>query len=154
MTQKRSQRLQPVHRLECVREEKALQALAAAMGQVRAARDRLQQLEQFATEYRARMLAPGRGRLSGSELQSLARFQSHLEGLIGAQQEIVRSADARLAEARRYWSDAHARQKAVDSVIGRFRDLEQVEEGRREQRETDELGIGRFRRGPGDRGRI
>ncbi len=153
MTEKRSKRLQPVHRLEAVREEKALQALALAMGRVRDVRARLEQLEAFSVEYRARMLGPGRARMAGAELQRMARFQAHLGGLIEAQQEIVRTAEARLAEARAHWSGAHARQRAVDSVIGRFRDLERIEEGRLEQRESDELGLRRFRGDSSNRGK-
>lgn len=145
MVEKRSRRLQPVHRLEQLREEKALEVLAAAMGQVRSAQARLDQLEAFSAEYRARMLAPGQRRMAGADLQGMARFQSHLGGLIEAQQVILRKAETRLAEARAHWSGAHARQRAVESVIDRFRDLERIEAARREQRESDELGLRRRR---------
>lgn len=143
MAQRKSRRLEPVHRLEAMREDAALEELAAAMARLREARARLAQLEDFALEYRGRMLGSGQGPVSGRSLQGMARFQEHLEGLIAAQMRICALAEEALGKAREGWRAAHARQRAVHSAIDRFRDREALEDSRREQRELDELGIRR-----------
>ncbi len=143
MAERRSKRLEPVKRLEAMREDKALQQLAHAMQQLQQARQRLAQLEGFSSEYRARMLGGAGGTISGRSLHGMARFQDHLEGLMQAQLRIGQGAEDMLARAREQWRSAHARQRAVSSVIGRFEQSEALDDARQEQREMDEQGLRR-----------
>lgn len=142
----RSKRLSPVERLAAMRENTATRALGEAMTVLHQARAREAQLESFAREYRARLVGAGPATRSGHDIQVMARFQDHLEGLIAAQQQVCRQAEVQLAQARQRWLAAHNRRRAMDQLISRFRQQEAVEAGRREQREVDELGLLQRRR--------
>ncbi len=129
----RSERLQPAVDQAERREQEALQRLVEQQQRLTHVQQQLDELQRYREEY-----SLSNGGLTVSALLNRQQFVERIDQAMAQQgREVERQ--QRLTEATRLqWLQAHAREKALDSVVGRYRTLEQQSEQRQEQAEIDE----------------
>lgn len=129
----RSERLQPAVDQAERREQEALQRLAEQQQRSAYVQQQLDELERYRKEY-----SLSGGGLTVSALLNRQQFVERIDQAI-VQQRCEVERQQRLTETTRLqWLQAHAREKALDSVVVRYRMLEQQSEQRQEQAEVDE----------------
>jgi flagellar FliJ protein len=129
----RANRLQPAADLARERQEQAMQKLAEHQQRVAKAEQQLAELERYRLEY-----ADTSGGVSVSALLNRRQFVERIDQVISAQAVEVARLNRQLDLARGHWRDAHARERALGSVIDTYREQERKSEERREQSEIDE----------------
>jgi flagellar FliJ protein len=129
----RANRLQPAADLARERQEEAMQKLAEHQQRVAKAEQQLAELERYRLEY-----ADTSGGVSVSALLNRRQFVERIDQVISAQVVEVARLNRQLDQARGQWRDAHARERALGSVIDTYREQERKSEERREQSEIDE----------------
>jgi flagellar FliJ protein len=130
----RSTRLQPAVEQAQRRQQDALQRFAAQQQQLARVQQQMEDLQLFKAEYSL----PQSGGLTVSALINRQKFVDRIDrAMIDQRHEIDRQ--RHLTElARGQWLQAHAREKALDSVVTRLQSQEAQAEQRREQAEVDE----------------
>ncbi|WP_243047641.1 flagellar export protein FliJ [Dyella sp. RRB7] len=129
----RANRLQPAADLARERQEAAMQKLAEHQQRVAKAEQQLAELERYRQEY-----ADTSGGVSVSALLNRRQFVERIDQVISQQIVEVARLNRQLDQARGQWRDAHARERALGSVIDSYREQERKSEERREQSEIDE----------------
>jgi flagellar FliJ protein len=129
----RANRLQPAADLARERQEAAMQKLAEHQQRVAKAEQQLAELERYRQEY-----ADTSGGVSVSALLNRRQFVERIDQVISQQVVEVARLNRQLDQARGLWRDAHARERALGSVIDTYREQERKSEERREQSEIDE----------------
>jgi flagellar protein FliJ len=129
----RANRLQPAADLARERQEAAMQKLAEHQQRVAKAEQQLAELERYRQEY-----ADTAGGVSVSALLNRRQFVERIDQVIAQQTIEVARLGRQLDHARSQWRDAHARERALGSVIDTYREQERKSEERREQAEIDE----------------
>jgi len=142
----RAERLQPAADQARQRSEDAVQRLAEQQQALIKAERQLAELRGYRQEY---ALDEGGGGLSVAALLNRQQFVERIDRAIAQQQREIERQRRMLEHARAQWREAHAREAALDSVIGRYREEERKREERREQNEVDERA--QRRRPPGER---
>lgn len=146
MAAQRSDRLKVVLQLEARREEKAQQAVQAALGKHDQERQRLQELGQYHDEYQAQIRAQQQAPQSSRQLLGWQQFLAQLNRAIEQQQVQVQRFQLRLDEARTVWREAWEKRAAMARHIDECRMREQQEADRREQKSVDEATNQRYAR--------
>lgn len=134
--------MQPVQDLASREERQAAAHLGECLGQVRAARQQLDELIGWERDYAARMR---QGAVSLSELQSYRLFMCQLGEAIGQQRAALAEAERGMTRAREQWEARYARHAALSQVIERCRADQRKADERREQRQLDEFNARRPR---------
>jgi flagellar FliJ protein len=129
----RSERLQPAVDQAERREQEALQRLAEQQQRSAYVQQQLDELERYRKEY-----SLSGGGLTVSALLNRQQFVERIDQAIVQQRREVERQQRLTETTRLQWLQAHAREKALDSVVGRYRTLEQQSEQRQEQAEIDE----------------
>jgi len=142
----RAARLQPAAEQARQRSEDAVQRLAEQQQALIKAERQLAELRGYRLEY---ALEEGAAGLSVSALLNRQQFVERIDRAIAQQQREIERQRRMLEHARAQWREAHAREAALDNVIGRYREEERRREERREQNEVDERA--QRRRPPGER---
>jgi flagellar FliJ protein len=137
----RSERLQPAVDQAQRREQDALQRLADQQRRMAYVQKQLEDLERYRKEY-----SLGAGGLTVSALLNRQQFVDRIDQAIVQQVREVERQRRVLEAARLQWLQTHARERALDSVVERFRAQEQQSEQRQEQAEMDERS--QYRRRP------
>jgi flagellar FliJ protein len=129
----RSARLLPAVEQAQRREQDALQRLAEQQRRSVFVQQQLEQLERYRRDYTL-----STGGLTVTALLNRQQFVDRIDKAIVQQiQEVERQ--RRVTEAARLqWLQAHAREKALDSVVARYRTVEEQSKTRQEQAEVDE----------------
>jgi flagellar FliJ protein len=135
---KKSDRFKPVQRLSRSREQDAAKALGESNRAVSEQEQRLAELEQYREEYARYYEQRGREGISGAKLQELQRFLHNLNKAIEQQQQLVAMARQQSELSLNKWQQARGRSKAMDTVADRYRQAEEHDRARQEQKETDE----------------
>lgn len=130
----RADRLQPAVDQAHKRRNDAMQKLAEQQQRVARAEQQLIELRRYRQEYAA---GQGGG-MSVAALLNRQQFIDRIDGAIAQQQAEVQRQQRQLEHARGHWREAHAREKALDSVVGQYRTQERKAEDRREQNDVDE----------------
>jgi flagellar FliJ protein len=130
----RSARLQPAVDQAQRRQQDALQRFAAQQQQLAKVQQQMEDLLRFKAEYSL----PQSGGLTVTALINRQKFVDKIDrAMVEQRQEIERQ--RRVTEmARGQWLQAHAREKALDSVVSQLQWQEAQAEQRREQAEVDE----------------
>jgi len=139
----RSARLQPAVELAHKREQDALQRLAEAQQKLAHVQQQLEDLERYRREY-----GLGSGGMTVSALLNRQQFVERIDQAIAQQAREIEHRQRLLESARVQWLKAHARERALDSVVERYRVQETQREQRLEQAEVDERM--QYRRRPSD----
>jgi flagellar protein FliJ len=137
----RSARLQPAVDQAQRREQDALQRLAEQQRRMAYVQQQLDDLERYRKEY-----SLSAGGLTVSALLNRQQFVDRIDQAIVQQKREVERQRRVLESARVQWLQTHARERALDSVVERFRVQEQQSEQRQEQAEMDERS--QYRRRP------
>ena len=138
MNAPRSQRLQRVADLAGKRTDDAANVLAQRLQALDAARQQLQELEQFRHEYRQPTTAPGQPGMSVAELRNRQQFVARIDQAIIQQRSEIEQHTRRLDQARAAWIESRSRSTALETVTERHRDRERAGEERAEQAALDE----------------
>jgi flagellar FliJ protein len=137
----RSARLQPAVDQAQRREQDALQRLAEQQRRMAYVQQQLDDLERYRKEY-----SLSAGGLTVSALLNRQQFVDRIDQAIVQQTREVERQQRMVETARVQWLQTHARERALDSVVGRFLLQEQQSEQRQEQAEMDERS--QYRRRP------
>ena len=137
----RSARLQPAVEQAQRREQDALQRLADQQRRMAHVQKQLDDLERYRKEY-----SLSAGGLTVSALLNRQQFVERIDQAIIQQGREVERQRRVLEAARVQWLQTHARERALDSVVERFRVQEHQSEQRQEQAEMDERS--QYRRRP------
>jgi flagellar FliJ protein len=129
----RSARLQPAVEQAQRREQDALQRLAEQQRRMAFVQQQLDDLERYRKEY-----SLSAGGLTVSALLNRKQFVERIDQAIIQQGREVERQRRVLEAARLHWLQTHARERALDSVVERFRTQEHQSEQRQEQAEVDE----------------
>ncbi|MBU6249233.1 MAG: flagellar export protein FliJ [Xanthomonadaceae bacterium] len=130
----RADRLQPAVDQAHERGDQAMQRLAEQQQKLARAQHQLDELKRYRHDYAA-------GQSGGVSVQALLNRQQFIDRIdqaIAQQVAEVLRQQRHLEHARSHWRDAHAREKALDSVVDRYREAERKAEDRREQADVDE----------------
>jgi flagellar FliJ protein len=130
----RADRLQPAVDQAHKRRDDAMQKLAEHQQKLARAEHQLEELKRYRQDYAA---AQGEG-TSVQALLNRQHFIDRIDRAIEQQLFEVQRQQRQLEHARGHWRDAHAREKALDSVVDGYREAERKAEERREQSEVDE----------------
>jgi len=131
----RASRLAPAADHAREKREDAAQRLADQQGRMQAAEHQLSELHRYRGEYAIGDQAQG---MSVSALVNRQQFLERIDKAIAQQQFEVERQRRLLDQVGNAWRTAHARERALDSVIGQYREQERKSEERREQNEIDE----------------
>lgn len=138
MNPPRSQRLQRVADVAGKRTDDAANVLAQCLRTLDAARQQLQELEQFRREYAQPVTAPGQPGMSVAELRNRQQFVARIDQAIIQQRSEIEQHTRFLAQARAAWVESRSRSAALETVTERHRNREQAGEERAEQAALDE----------------
>lgn len=130
----RSVRLAPAADHAREKRETAAQRLAEQQERLRNAEHQLSELRRYRAEY----ALDGAAAVSVSALLNRQRFVEKIDQAIAQQLFEVERQRRLLDQAGAAWRDAHARERALDSVIEHSREQERKSEERREQNDIDE----------------
>ncbi|WP_266171303.1 flagellar export protein FliJ [Dyella subtropica] len=115
--------------------EDAVQRLAEQQRRFADAERQLAELRRYHAEY---AIGAKNGGLSVTALLNQQHFAEKIDRAIGQQIHEVERQRRLLEQAGGAWRAAHAREKALDSVVDRYREQGQRSEERREQNDIDE----------------
>jgi flagellar FliJ protein len=134
----RADRLAPVQQLFGKAERERARELGEAQRQLADAEARLEELRNYAREYRDAFRKRAEEGTGIRKLRDFQAFLARLEEAIRAQEQIVAQARERVAGSRHNWQGAAQKVKAVDAVAGRWQREELRAGEKREQKESDE----------------
>lgn len=142
----RSQRMKPVVQVTESRENEAAEAYSRARQALEQQKTQLQELVRYRGEYRLRFEEVGRTGMTGAQLQQMHRFLTQLDRAIEQQQRSLVTAERLCEQRQNSWNQARGKKKAVDKVVDRYRQQEELVDARREQKVIDEMAQrkGRF----------
>jgi flagellar FliJ protein len=123
------------------REQAAVKALGESQQRLADQESRLQQLLVFRGEYATQFQNEGSGGISARRYQDYSAFLNHMDhGIVQVQQQLV-WLQQELQRKRVAWFQSRAKTKALEEVIERDRKTQLQQEGRREQRDSDEHNL-------------
>lgn len=135
----RSERLQPVQRITEAREKEKVRALGESQQQLQQLKVQLRELEQYRGDYQRQFEQAGKAGFSAQKMIQLQQFLSNIDQAITQQKQSIVNAEAMCEEKRQSWFNARNRTQALDKVAERYRQDEQQQQNRREQKENDEF---------------
>lgn len=130
----RASRLQPAVEQAHKRQQDALTRLAEQQQSQARVEQQLADLRRYREEY----AMPCDGALTVTELVNRQHFVERIDQAISQQQQELLRQQRLLDSARLRWREAHAREKALGSVVQRYQEQERKSEDRREQAAVDE----------------
>ncbi|HPF60157.1 MAG TPA: flagellar export protein FliJ [Candidatus Competibacteraceae bacterium] len=123
------------------REQAAAKALSESQQRLTEQQNRLQQLLMFRTEYANQFQNEGSTGISARRYQDYSAFLTNMDhGIVQLQQQLAWM-EQELQRKRLAWLQNRAKTMALDEVIERDRKAQLWEEGRREQRDSDEHNL-------------
>ncbi|MEK6748672.1 MAG: flagellar export protein FliJ [Pseudomonadota bacterium] len=135
---KRSKRLAVVKKVMRDREDKIAQNLQKIQGAMILQKRRLEQLEEYRTEYQERFVVAGAQGLEAQKMLDYRAFMDSLGQAIVRQRQIVERHTADYEAKRRQWLAAHRKGDAVEGVVeDALRNEDRIAE-RQVQREDDD----------------
>lgn len=130
--------MKPVAEVTAKRKEAAAQALGESNRAVSEQEKRLADLIAYRDEYSRYCQQKGNEGITASRFQELQRFMANLEQAIKQQRQVVESSRQNRVQKQRGWQQAHNKNRAMDTVIDRYRDQERQQENKQEQKQLDE----------------
>lgn len=134
----RADRLAPVQQLFGKAERERARELGEAQRQLADAEARLEELRNYAREYRDAFRKRAEEGTGIRKLRDFQAFLARLEEAIRAQEQIVAQARERVAGSRHNWQGAAQKVKAVGAVVERWQKTEALVLDRRDQKDSDE----------------
>lgn len=134
----KSDRLQPVLRLEEMKEQEAVKRFAQARTQVAEEQQKLEQLLAYSREYQEMVQARGREGIGAVQLQSYHQFIAKLATAIAHQQQQLSLVQSEVAQEEERWLAQRAATGNMEKLVTRYAHDESAERARKEQKELDE----------------
>lgn len=131
----RATRLQPAVDQAGKRRDEAVLKLAEQQQRFAKAEQQLVELQRYRLDYASTSASGG---ISVGVLLNQQNFVERIDQAIVQQTLDIERQRRQLDVARGGWRDAHARERALGSVIDRYRELERKAEDRHEQNQLDE----------------
>lgn len=141
---KRSKRLETVVELARRKAEEAALALAFVQRKLGEEEQKLGQLEEYLSEYRATIQSEGRKGFSVQQFRRYNDFSDNVAKAITQQTGQVNTVKHQIEQVRKHWQMLDARHKGVLKLRDKALTEEYVAQERLEQKEMDELA-GRWR---------
>ena len=116
----------------------AVQALALAQKNVRAQQQRLEELQQYKTDYQKSLAQQGQQGIQGRSVREYHLFILRLEQGIEQQKSMIRQAEKQSELKQREWQMSYQKSKAVENLQFRLRRQNQLSQDRLEQKHQDE----------------
>ena len=146
---KPSTRLRPVIDQAREREQAAARLLAEVLTRLGQATDKLTELENYRNEYVEGLHYKTQSGLNALQMKDYQVFLGRLDMAIRQQQQVLAGLEQEAGHARENWLSEKQRLGALDKLSDRHRQQELVDSERREQAETNEHALRRWRRAPG-----
>lgn len=131
--------LQTVLDLMMSRADGAAKDLGRLIAAEQDAKAKLQLLENYRAEYVARFQAAAQAGLSPLQWANYQDFTGKLDEAIVQQRKIVEASNRRTAEGQRHWLDQRNKVQAFDTLADKHETAQRYQEGRKEQKISDEL---------------
>lgn len=135
---KKSERMQPIRALAADREQDAVKALGQSRRVLTEHELKLEQLKDYRAEYAKLFQQHGLKGMDGSQLQAYQTFIAQIDTAIRQQRQMIEFASEECAEKREDWQQRHTRTQVMDKAVDRFKQVEQKQEDKRQQKETDD----------------
>lgn len=136
---RRSKRLQVVLELAKRKEDEALKAMQSSQNNLNQQNEKLQELIRYQQEYQQALRDAFSTGATAANCATYQHFLSQVGGAIEQQQLVVTLAEEQLNKARKHWQSLYEKQKGMGGLIDRFRDEEDLEIEKKEQKMIDEL---------------
>lgn len=136
---RRSKRLQVVLDLAKRKEEEALKALQVAQGSLNKQNHKLQELTQYQRDYQQALRDAYKTHATAESCATYQHFLAQVGDAIEQQQQAVALAEQQFDNVRMHWLTLHEKQQGMGGLIDRFRDEEDRELDKKEQKMIDEL---------------
>lgn len=134
----KSKRFKPIAKFAQSRQDEAARLLGESQQALSAQEIRLADLKTYREEYvESYQNAGGRG-MSIEQMRNYRSFLDNLDKAISQQEMMVQNAVADVHKDKDSWADKFSRRKVLDTVVDRFRQQEQKQLDRTEQRELDD----------------
>ena len=133
-----SKRFKPIQKIATHKERKAAAALGESLKLREAARQRLEELRAYRSEYLERFAGATRAGVSSRQILEYQVFISKLETAIAQQEEIFSQSQQVCDSSKAQWRGRYTKSKAMDNVVDRMRQAERKDLDRKEQTESDE----------------
>lgn len=137
----RSERMAPVQKVLGNTEQDRGRDMGAAQQLLSAAEAKLRDLQQYYEDYQKGFQQSARAGQNALRLRDFQLFLARLETAVNQQQQVVAQARAGVVGSTQRWQSAAQRVKAVDSVVGKWRQDDRRHADRIEQKETDERAV-------------
>lgn len=126
--------------------DEAGRALSELGEQRRNAQNQLSTLDTYRSDYTRRLQSTTEGGVSASNYHNFRHFIATLDEAISQQNTIIAQIDTRIEAGRRQWHDEKRRLSSYETLKARQVRQLQYREQRREQRASDEISAGLYRR--------
>lgn len=136
---RRSKRLQVVLELAQRREDVALKAMQIAQVSLNNQTQKLQELTQYQRDYQQALREAYKTHATAESCATYQHFLAQVGNAIEQQQQTVALAEQQFANVRKHWLSLHEKQQGMGGLIDRFRDEEDRESDKKEQKMIDEL---------------
>lgn len=110
------------------------------------AKSQLDTLDTYRADYAVRLQQATEGGLSASNYQNFRRFIATLDEAISQQNRIITQIDTKIQTGRQQWYVEKRRLNSYETLKARQDQQAQYRETRREQRASDEVSAGLYRR--------
>lgn len=138
---KKSRRMQTLVKLARIEEEHAVLQYSEARKVYEERLGKLQELESFYREYQQRMDALGGSGTDIGRLNEYRGFVRQIDQAMKIQRQLVAEAGAVLEKHDASWKAARMHHKALDNYRSRCRKEEELDQAKREQKESDERAM-------------
>lgn len=136
---RRSKRLQVVLDLAKRKEDEALKALQVAQSSLASQNQKLSELTQYQRDYQQSLREAYQTHATADSCATYQHFLAQVGDAIEQQQQTVALAEQQFDQVRIHWLTLHEKQQGMGSLIDRFRDEEDKELDKKEQKMIDEL---------------
>ena len=104
-----------------------------------AAQSQLEMLQTYRQDYAQRLLDVGQTGVTMANYHNFRRFIVTLDQAISQQNSVIQSLEEQMEQGRQVWYGHQQRLKAYETLIDRRLQTQQVQQQRREQRNSDEI---------------
>lgn len=118
--------------------DEATKRLGRAVRTSEEAQQKLVILEQYRDDYALRFQESLSSGLTAMSYRNFQLFIEKIDNAISGQQDVVRNAQQRVADARAAWQACERKRMSYGTLATRARQTAQLRESRRDQKQTDE----------------
>lgn len=135
---KKSARLKPVEQLAERKAKTATEEMISARNSHQNHEQKLIELQSYRFEYIEQFQSRAKNGMQSSQLQQYQQFISQLDVAIKQQERVVAQAVTVLNQRQSHWRDKDSHKRAINKVVGRFKQEEYKSEQKNEQSDLDE----------------